>query len=374
MANRIQLRRDTTANWANVNPILSDGEMGYDIVTNEIRIGDGSTAWTGLSGNVIGGGGGGGGGASTGDVTFNGINIIGDDNLRFQPNTTVTDGYVDIYLTTGPDIHIDHSGGNLILGPDNWANVRLATEGNVQIRAQDGNFTSTWTFNPDGNLVFPDNKLTISSHTIIGDGVPGNEATGLHLAPSMASVASGHYLRVRGEEECPIDPTHLHLDTSDNANINFIIGSDSKHVMLANTGNVKIQTTGGNWAFDTQGVLTLPASTSNVMIDASNVGIQTIAQNGTVTFHEFSGEILVNAIDNGSMYKYLVGGSKVWIMGSTSPSWTPSSSAPTEYAEITGQANIAYVPGSPSGSYVFTNLSSSNTHFNIVAIKTRNYA
>jgi hypothetical protein len=36
-------------------------------------------AWTGLSGNVIGTGGGGGGGASTGDVTFSGINIIGND-------------------------------------------------------------------------------------------------------------------------------------------------------------------------------------------------------------------------------------------------------------------------------------------------------
>ena len=53
MANRIQLRRDTTANWENINPILADGEPGYDIVTNQVRIGDGSTAWTGLTANVI---------------------------------------------------------------------------------------------------------------------------------------------------------------------------------------------------------------------------------------------------------------------------------------------------------------------------------
>ena len=131
MANRIQLRRDTTANWANVNPILSDGEMGYDINTNEIRIGDGSTDWTGLSGNTIGGG----GGASTGDVTFSGINIIGDDNLRLQPNVTVTDGYIDVYLTTGPDIHIDNNSGNLILGSDSWANVRLATRDRIGVHA-----------------------------------------------------------------------------------------------------------------------------------------------------------------------------------------------------------------------------------------------
>jgi hypothetical protein len=151
MANRIQLRRDTTANWANVNPILSDGEMGYDIVTNEIRIGDGSTAWTGLTANTISGG----GGASTGDVTFNGINIIGDDNLRFQPNVSATDGYIDIYLTTGPDIHIDSNGGNLILGKDSSANVRVAGDGNVQIRAQNIGSTSTWTFDASGNLTLP---------------------------------------------------------------------------------------------------------------------------------------------------------------------------------------------------------------------------
>jgi len=184
MANRIQLRRDTTANWANVNPILSDGEMGYDINTNEIRIGDGSTEWTGLSGNTIGGGG---GAANTGDVTFNGINIIGDDNLRFQPNTTVTDGYVDIYLTTGPDIHIDHSGGNLILGPDNWANVRLATEGNVQIRAQDGTSISTWTFNPNGNLILP-----------LGSNI-SETATTTVISPPGASAGQSLVIRPTGQ-------------------------------------------------------------------------------------------------------------------------------------------------------------------------------
>ena len=57
MANRIQLRRDTTANWNEIDPVLADGEPGYDIVTNQVRVGDGTTSWSGLSGNVIGGGG-----------------------------------------------------------------------------------------------------------------------------------------------------------------------------------------------------------------------------------------------------------------------------------------------------------------------------
>ena len=39
MANRIQLRRDTSANWATINPILADGEPGLEIDTNKIKYG-----------------------------------------------------------------------------------------------------------------------------------------------------------------------------------------------------------------------------------------------------------------------------------------------------------------------------------------------
>ena len=160
MANRIQLRRDTTANWANVNPILSDGEMGYDINTNEIRIGDGSTDWTGLSGNTIGGGG---GAASTGNVTFSDTNIIGTANLRLQPNVTESGSYLDVYLTVGPDIHLASSDGTFILGGDSGANVRIGTDGNVQIQAQNGVSAYTWTFGTDGNLTMPQSGNLITS-------------------------------------------------------------------------------------------------------------------------------------------------------------------------------------------------------------------
>ena len=49
MANKIQLRRDTTANWASSNPTLSQGEIGYELTTGKIKIGTGSTAWNSLS-------------------------------------------------------------------------------------------------------------------------------------------------------------------------------------------------------------------------------------------------------------------------------------------------------------------------------------
>ena len=48
MANRIQLRRDGAQQWANVNPILAQGELGIEIDTSRIKVGDGVTAWNSL--------------------------------------------------------------------------------------------------------------------------------------------------------------------------------------------------------------------------------------------------------------------------------------------------------------------------------------
>jgi len=48
MANKIQLRRDTAANWEAVNPVLGDGEPGFVIDTNQVKYGDGSTPWNNL--------------------------------------------------------------------------------------------------------------------------------------------------------------------------------------------------------------------------------------------------------------------------------------------------------------------------------------
>ena len=54
MTTRIKLRRDTAANWTENDPVLALGEAGYDTTNNELRVGDGTTAWSGLE--TIGGG------------------------------------------------------------------------------------------------------------------------------------------------------------------------------------------------------------------------------------------------------------------------------------------------------------------------------
>jgi hypothetical protein len=49
MANKIQLRRDTAANWTTANPVLAQGEPGVELDTNKWKIGNGTSTWTALS-------------------------------------------------------------------------------------------------------------------------------------------------------------------------------------------------------------------------------------------------------------------------------------------------------------------------------------
>jgi len=45
MAVKIQNRADTKLNWETYNPILAIGEIGYDLDSNAIKIGDGIKHW-----------------------------------------------------------------------------------------------------------------------------------------------------------------------------------------------------------------------------------------------------------------------------------------------------------------------------------------
>lgn len=49
MAVQIQLRRGTASEWTSANPILAQGEFGYESDTTKFKVGDGTASWTELS-------------------------------------------------------------------------------------------------------------------------------------------------------------------------------------------------------------------------------------------------------------------------------------------------------------------------------------
>lgn len=48
MADKIQIRRDLAANWTSVNPILADGEFGFEKDTGKLKIGNATDDWNTL--------------------------------------------------------------------------------------------------------------------------------------------------------------------------------------------------------------------------------------------------------------------------------------------------------------------------------------
>lgn len=53
MKTKIQVRRDTAANWTTNNPTLSAGEFGFESDTGKLKIGTGSSAWTSLAYSTV---------------------------------------------------------------------------------------------------------------------------------------------------------------------------------------------------------------------------------------------------------------------------------------------------------------------------------
>lgn len=100
MPSRIQLRRDTAANWTAANPVLGLAEPGLETDTNLIKYGDGTTAWNSLpyaganvpeiAGNLI--------------PTADGIYSLGSPSRQWS----------ELYLT-GNSIYL----GNIVLRDDN---------------------------------------------------------------------------------------------------------------------------------------------------------------------------------------------------------------------------------------------------------------
>ena len=48
MADKLKFRRDITENWENVNPVLNQGEPGFDLSRNIVKLGNGSDPWSDL--------------------------------------------------------------------------------------------------------------------------------------------------------------------------------------------------------------------------------------------------------------------------------------------------------------------------------------
>lgn len=179
MAIQIQLRRDTEAQWASVNPTLAQGEFGIETDTNLFKIGDGSTAWNSL--DYAGGGGPGGGGGSP-EVKQIGANytvIQGDDGVALWRGTS--GGNLNLTL---PNLNEDTQfvllgfiGGTITLNPTGGTSLFPA---GVNIYSGPSVFTAA-SFILRGNVWYVSSATVPDTVTVVYSGGWGDRPVATHV-------------------------------------------------------------------------------------------------------------------------------------------------------------------------------------------------
>jgi len=117
MAFRIQIRRDISTKWSVNNPILLEGEIGYETNTQFLKIGDGTTPWNTLP-------------YWSGGITGAGL-VTKKNNVTVQSPTYTLNFSSDFDVTSsaGNVANVDLSNGALVSNLDAYLNGSIAATG-----------------------------------------------------------------------------------------------------------------------------------------------------------------------------------------------------------------------------------------------------
>jgi len=288
MANRIQLRRDHSANWTRINPILSDGEPGLEIDTNKIKYGDGTTAWRDLAYPT-------GSGSGATDRLVNGSYsvILGADG--------------ELTLPTGG--HLGATKGGTMLDAGNGYSTSLTSfypdglysscvtanfDGNLYITTyNDGgpNPAKTWQFGLDGSTSLPLGGTVKETQFVSGGGIGGADLQGtLALTPNGAYNPWNNLTIYNTGFNA--ETQHLHLTSGDLNRTEIVLGDDNKFVKVNLDGSVCVQssryylynlagTSGGSSTVISYANLNSIVSVGDYIIDAHGNAYQITGVTGT---------------------------------------------------------------------------------------------
>lgn len=234
MAVRIQFRRGTSTEWSSVNPVLAEGELGFESDTKVIKFGDGSTAWNTLPV------------AAAGDITaviagtgLTGGATSGQATLAIDSSYVITAAAID-------------AAGDLIVGagPDTYARLPIGPAGSVLVADPGQSVGVRWA------------AASSSSGAVV--------PTGTILPFAGSSVPAGGFLLCDGQAVSRSDYSALF----NTINITYGAGNGSSTFNVPNLrGRVPVGFASGDTGTDSFGVLAgTPGNKITTMISGTSPG------------------------------------------------------------------------------------------------------
>jgi len=290
MPTKIQLRRDTAADWASNNPTLSAGEFGWESDTNRFKIGTGSTAWNSLEYSDT-------------------LKTLGDLGITGSTISAPSNG--DLTLTTSGSGKVNISGAYTLPSSDGSANQVLQTNGSGvlsfgTVSVGDFSFTGSTisspsnadiTLTPGGTGGVVASALRISGTTISADDsssvninegliVDGSATVSgaLSSATSLALASGSTVTGIADEDNFSSDSATL-LATQQS--IKAYVDNE-----IANVSVGDLSFTGSTIGAPSNADLTLTSSNGNVVIEGIRVAGTTISTEDSTPGIEIAGNLI----------------------------------------------------------------------------------
>jgi len=235
----IQFRRDSAANWNSANPTLAEGEVGLELDTGQLKIGNGSTSWANLS-------------YFSGGTDFSSVssNIVPSADSVYNLGSP-TKLWKHIYTSGGSiyldDIKLTNEGGKLgvtkVVNPGSSTEAPDPTDsdalaGVVSMLSNNGHelaLTANGTVTLNGNLFSTGTNSSNTSSFINGNNI----------------FSLGEFTNSR--LTLNVDGTDRALFQMQGDNTTFLIDSLTGNVQITAVDNV-------DWYFKSDGKLQLPSN------------------------------------------------------------------------------------------------------------------
>ncbi len=290
MPTKIQLRRDTAADWASNNPTLAAGEFGWESDTNRFKIGTGSAAWNsleyadtlktlgdlGITGSTI-------SAPSNGDLT---LTTSGSGNVNISNAYTLpsSDGDANQVLqTNGAGVL---SFGSVSVGDFSFVGSTMSSPSNADITLSPGGTGGVVAsgLRLNGTTISADDSSTININDGLNVDGTANIEGALSTNTSLA-LASGATVTAILDEDNLSSDSNTALATQQS--IKAYVDNEVSNVSVGDLSFV-----GSTIAAPSNADLTLTSSNGNVVIEGIRVAGTTLSTEDSSPGIEIAGNLI----------------------------------------------------------------------------------